>query len=101
MLRQEGHACWTAGEASLTETKDDSLTVYADERDAVLVTMDKEFSERRRLHSIGRHVWLRCLEPEAADVLRSQLGDVLPRLEIANVTITVSKDGVRAESAWE
>lgn len=75
--------------------------MYADEKNAVLVTMDREFSQRRRKRSIGRHIWLRCLEPEAADVLRSKLADVLARLEIANVTITLSADQVRAESAWE
>jgi predicted nuclease of predicted toxin-antitoxin system len=102
MLRQEGHDCWTGGEAGLaTESQDDNLTVYADEKNAVLVTMDREFSQRRRKRSIGRHIWLRCPEPEAAEVLRSRLGEVLPRLEIANVTVTVSADYVRHESAWE
>jgi predicted nuclease of predicted toxin-antitoxin system len=102
MLRKEGHQCWTAGEAGLaTESKDDNLTVYADERDAVLVTMDREFSQRRLKRSIGRHIWLRCPEPEAADVLRSRLGDVLLFLERTNVAITVSSDDVRADSAWE
>jgi len=72
MLRGEGHDCWTAGEAGLaTESQDDNLTVYADEKNAVLVTMDREFSQRRRKRSIGRHIWLRCPEPEAADMLRS------------------------------
>jgi predicted nuclease of predicted toxin-antitoxin system len=102
MLRKEGHDCWTAREAGLaTESQDDNLTVYADEKNAVLVTMDREFSQRRRKRSIGRHIWLRCPEPEAADVLRASLGGVLPLLEIANVTITVSADHIQYESAWE
>jgi len=65
------------------------------------VTMDQEFSLRRRKHSIGRHVWLCCPPPEAAACLRSNLGDVLPYLERANVVITVSNGGVTAETAWE
>lgn len=102
MLRKEGHQCWTASQAGLaTEGQDDNLTVYADEKHAVLLTTDQEFSQRRRKHSIGRHIWLRCPEPAAASVLRSKLGEVLPLLEIANVAIMVSADYVHYESAWE
>lgn len=54
MLRAEGHQCWTANEAGLaTESQDDNLTVYADEHRAVLVTLDREFSQRRLKNSIG------------------------------------------------
>jgi predicted nuclease of predicted toxin-antitoxin system len=102
MLRKEGHQCWTAGEAGLaTEGQDDNLTVYADEQGAVLVTMDREFSQRRRKNSIGRHIWLRCPEPKAAPMLRTNLEEVLRYLERINVIITVSSVGVHAESAWE
>jgi predicted nuclease of predicted toxin-antitoxin system len=102
MLRRERHDCWTVSEAGLAgEGQDDNLTVYADVKNAVMVTMDEEFSLRRRKHSIGRHIWLRCPPPDAADLLRSKLGEVLPYLERANVTITVSHGGVRPDSAWE
>ncbi len=102
MLRGEGHECWTAGEAGLaTEGQDDNLTVYAVEKNAVLVTMDKEFSLRRRVNSIGRHIWLRCPEPEAAAVLRARLEEVLPHLERDHVIITVSNGGVHPESGWK
>jgi predicted nuclease of predicted toxin-antitoxin system len=102
MLRKERHDCWTVSEAGLAgEGQDDSLTVYADVKNAVMVTMDEEFSLRRRKHSIGRHIWLRCPPPDAADLLRSKLGEVLPHLERANVTITVSPGGIRPDSAWE
>jgi predicted nuclease of predicted toxin-antitoxin system len=102
MLRDQGHQCWTASEAGLaTEGQDDNLTVYADQKAAVLVTMDKEFSQRRLKHSIGRHVWLRCPEPEAAALLRSKLEEVLPFLERVDVTITVSHGGVYPKSAWK
>ena len=61
MLHRERHDCWTVSEAGLAgEGQDDNLTVYADVKNAVLVTMDEEFSQRRRKHSIGRHIWLRC-----------------------------------------
>jgi predicted nuclease of predicted toxin-antitoxin system len=102
MLRGEGHECWTASEAGLaTEGQDDNLTVYAHTKEAVLVTMDKEFSLRRRTNSIGRHIWLRCPEPEAATVLRSWLGKVLPYLERDNVTVTVPNAGIHPERGRE
>lgn len=101
MLRGEGHECWTASDAGLAiEGQDDNLTIYADDKNAVLVTMDKEFSLRRRTNAIGRHIWLRCPEPDAAAMLRSRLGEVLPCLERDRVTITVPSGGVRAESGW-
>jgi predicted nuclease of predicted toxin-antitoxin system len=102
MLRGEGHECWTASDAGLTtEGQDDYLTGYADIKEAVLVTMDKEFSLRRRVNPMGRHIWLRCPEPEAATMLRSWPGKVLPYLERDNVTLTVSKAGIHPESGWE
>lgn len=101
MLLSEGHQCWTANEAGLAaEPQDDNLTVYADDKDAVLVTLDREFSKRRRRNTIGRHIWLRCREPEAAEMLRSRLNEVLPYLRRSHVIIVVSKGGVRADSAW-
>jgi predicted nuclease of predicted toxin-antitoxin system len=102
MLRQRGHACWTAGDAGLAaEGQDDNLSVYADERDAVLVTMDGEFTLRRRRNPIGRHIRLRCPEPEAAELLASRLQDVLSYLERDHVTLIVSKEQeIKADSAW-
>lgn len=75
--------------------------MYAHARDATLVTFDKEFSERRRKNTIGRHVWLRCPETGAAEILRSNLNQVLSHLQISNVIIIVSSGGVQAESSWE
>jgi hypothetical protein len=46
-------------------------------------------------------VRLRCAEPEAADVLASHLKEILDYLERDHVTITVSRDGIRADSSWD
>jgi predicted nuclease of predicted toxin-antitoxin system len=73
MLRSRGHECWTAGEAGLADAQDDNLTVYATVHYAVLVTLDREFSQRRRKNPIGHHVWLHCPDPEAAAVLGAHL----------------------------
>jgi predicted nuclease of predicted toxin-antitoxin system len=101
MLRQNGHDCWTADDAGLAnEGQDDNLTVYASKQRAVLITLDREFSRRRQANAIGRHVRLRCTEPEAADVLASHLEKILEYLERDHVTVTVSREGIRADSGW-
>lgn len=101
LLRRCGHDSWSAYEAGLSaESQDDNLTVYADTRRAVLVTLDREFSQRRRANAYGRHVKLRCPEPASADVLAVHLEVVLEYLERDHVTLTVSRDGVKADSDW-
>jgi predicted nuclease of predicted toxin-antitoxin system len=100
-LRRLGHDCWTAAQAGLaTEGQDDNLTVYAAERDAVLVTLDRRFMQRRQVNPIGRHIRLHCTEPEAARCLTRQLAEVLELLERDHVTITISQDAIKADSEW-
>jgi predicted nuclease of predicted toxin-antitoxin system len=48
---------------------DEDLAVYADEKQAVLLTHDREFSKRRRAWIIAKHIWLKCPELDAADLL--------------------------------
>ena len=101
MLRRQGHECWTAAEAGLAaEGQDDNLTVYVAKQDAILVTLDQQFMRRRRANPIGRHIRLRCTEPKAAACLAEHLPDVLEFLERDHVTITVSHNGVKADSGW-
>ena len=99
MLRRHGHVCWTANDAGLAgESEDDNLSVYADGREAVLITLDGEFTRRRRRNPIGRHIRLRCQEPEAAEILAAKLDDVMAYLQRDHVTIIVFRDGVKADS---
>ena len=100
MLQRYGHEAWSAHEAGLAEGEDDDLTVYAVERRSVLVSLDAQFMQRRRANAIGRHVRLRCPEPDAAVVLARHLKEVLDYLERDHVTVTVSRDGVKADSDW-
>lgn len=65
-LRQLGQEAWTAYDAGLSRASDDDLPVYAHDRNAVLLTHDREFSRRRRAWTIGRHIYLRCAEWEAS-----------------------------------
>ena len=100
MLLREGHEAWSANEAGLATAEDDDLTVYAVRQDAVLVSLDEQFMQRRRANAIGRHVRLRCQEHEAAAVLHQCLKEVLEYLERDHVTVTVSRAGVKADSDW-
>lgn len=81
MLRKHGHEAWTAGVAGLAKAADDALTVYSHDRDAVLITHDVEFSQRRRRSVIGRHIFLRCNEWDGPEVIANHLDEVLPVLE--------------------
>jgi predicted nuclease of predicted toxin-antitoxin system len=101
MLLSKGHQCWTASQAKLADAQDDLLSVYAMERGAALITLDKEFSRRRRQNAIGRHIWLHCQAPKAPQVLAMKLPEVLKLLTREHITLTVSQDGVRAESSWD
>ena len=56
--------------------------------------------QRRQANAIGRHVRLRCAEPDAVAVLRAHLKEVPEYLEREHVTVTVSIDGVKADSNW-
>jgi predicted nuclease of predicted toxin-antitoxin system len=100
MLLHEGHEAWSVGEAGLAVAEDDDLTIYAADHEAVLISLDVEFMQRRRANAIGRHLRLRCPEPVAAGVLRGHLKEALEYLERDHVTVTVSQAGVKADSDW-
>jgi len=52
-------------------------------------------------NAIGRHVWLRCNDWEASEVLANHFDNVLSLLEArSDVTIRVSKDGLSDSSEW-
>jgi len=103
MLRRCGHQCWTASSAGLAAATDDDLTVWADEHDAVLVSTDREFGRRRTKNAIGHHIWLKCLDWEASEVLELYLDQVVELLRgRRDVTARVSKDaGIQASSDWQ
>lgn len=90
-LRQLGHVCWTAAEAKNAHLSDDDQTVYAFSKQAILVTHDVEFSKRRIETTYGKHIFLRCQEPDAIGVLDKWLDDVIPILQRPqDVTITMT-----------
>lgn len=80
-LRKLGHDAWAADDAGLSEASDDDLTVYAQDKSAVLITHDVEFSKKRRKNVIGRHIFLRCDEWKAAELLTRDLPKIEQLLE--------------------
>jgi hypothetical protein len=67
----------------------------------VLITHDREFSQRRRRNVIGRHIWMRCREWEAADLLAAHLPALLPELEAAeDLFVAMSHQGYETSRRW-
>jgi predicted nuclease of predicted toxin-antitoxin system len=103
VLRQAGHECWASTAGLAATADDDTVAVYADDRQAVLITHDREFTERRRKNTIGRHVRLDCQQPDGLEVMAARLDDLVAMLEGAqNVVLIVSATEVRRyPGRWE
>lgn len=96
MLRAAGHNAWTADDSGLAAEADPNLSIYAQERRAVLVTHDREFSVRARQRITGQHIWLNCKELSARDIFGAQLVDLVAVLERHDALyIVVAQDGFK------
>jgi hypothetical protein len=71
MLLGLGHDCRTADDANLAAEDDGKLSVYADDKSAVLVTNDRAFSQAVRRRAVGQHLQLRCGPYDAPSVLET------------------------------
>lgn len=101
MIRRRGHDAWTASNAGLSGASDDELTVYADNRSAALLTHDVEFSRRRERSVIGKHVWLRCSEMDAAQLVEQRLDELVAAVSIhKDVWVRLSAEGLTL-FAWK
>jgi len=91
LLRSLGHTVVAASEVGLggaEPASDDEVTVYATNRGMVVVTHDREFTARRKRHTIG--CMFACAQPDAVDVLRErhdELHDVLLWTDTAVVEV--------------
>ncbi len=56
VIRDAGHQCWTAGQAGLDAASDSELAVYAHDKNAVLVSHDRDFAQKRKENTYGQHV---------------------------------------------
>lgn len=80
-LRQSGHECWSVVDAGLGGADDDAVAAYADDRNAVLITHDADATRRRRKFTFGRHVFLRCHQLEAVELLEMHMEDLVTQVE--------------------
>lgn len=103
VLMRAGHECWTAAEAGLSNASDGELAVYADDHQAALLTHDREFTRWRRRRTFGQHVWLRCAEPDAVDVVQQHLDDLVAVLsQLPEVVVEVRQGHVKVFGPqWE
>ncbi|MCL1601015.1 MAG: DUF5615 family PIN-like protein [Actinomycetia bacterium] len=86
-LRQRGHECWSVVEAGLGGADDDAVAIYADDRDAVLITHDADATRRRRKFTFGRHVFLRCHQLEAVELLEIHIDELVTQVEHHNIGV--------------
>jgi predicted nuclease of predicted toxin-antitoxin system len=99
VIRRVGGNCHLASDVGLAEAADEELAVYAAELDMVLVTHDRRFAQRKLLNSTGQLIWLRCPEDSAAEILHSQLIEVISILSRhARVLVVVGRAGVTSRS---
>ena len=103
VLRQAGHECWPSTAGLAASADDDAVAVYADDRRAVLITHDREFTRRRMKNTIGRHVRLDCEQPDAIALMGAHLEELVAALERAHdIVIVVSAAGVALHAGhWE
>jgi predicted nuclease of predicted toxin-antitoxin system len=87
MLRQRHHECWRAGEAGLADANDDLIAIYAEERQAVLISHDKAFARKRMANTTGQSVWLHCEQVDGVELLAQHLAQVVATL--ANMPMVV------------
>lgn len=101
VLVQAGQEAWTVASAGLPDAADDDVSVYAAEKDAVVVTHDVEFSARRRKNPLGRHVQLACNEPDAIGLVAKYVSELVATLRpFDDIFVRLSKEGLSADKKW-
>jgi predicted nuclease of predicted toxin-antitoxin system len=101
LLVKNGQEAWTVAAAGIPDAQDDDISVYAAEKNAVVVTHDIEFSARRRRNPHGRHVHLGCSEPDAVELIKGCLAELVAAIEpFTDVFVYVSKDGISSHLKW-
>lgn len=101
VLVAAGHEAWTVAAAGIPDAADDDVSVYAAQKDAVVITHDVEFSARRRRNPHGRHVQLGCPEPDAVEVVGARIVELVSAIQpFADIFVYVSKDGIKTHLLW-
>ena len=103
VFHRAGHECWRATDAGLANAADDDVSVYAHNKTAVLVTHDREFTERRKRNTFGKHIRLKCPEPDACVVLVACMDELVELLDQhEELVVEVSSTQVKHfRSQWD
>ena len=96
VIQRAGHECWRVPLPG--ETPDDDVAIYADDKNATLVSHDREFATRRRRQWFGRHIRLRCSQPHAEEVVSEHIDWIVSELQVEPVVLAVSQAGVSRQS---
>ena len=95
VLRDAGHEAWHTSAAGRSEAKDASQSDYARNKQAALITHDKEFTTRAKEHVQGQHVRLCVEQPFGAETLWDHLDDIVMILERhGDLVIEVFRDSL-------
>jgi predicted nuclease of predicted toxin-antitoxin system len=71
-LRAVGHDAWTAYDAHLEDASDESLIIYAQDRDAILVTTNRDCARLAQRMGAAQVIWLQVLEVDSeASIVRA------------------------------
>lgn len=102
-LTRRGHQCWRAGEAGLADANDELIAIYAEERQAVLISHDRAFAKKRIANTTGQSVWLHCQQVDGVEVLAEHLAEVEAKLaNLRMVVLEVTRAGVKLHPPrWE
>lgn len=102
MLRREGHRCVMVGQIGLARASDDQVSVFADNKNAVFLTHDRELIGRRRRNTFGRTVHLDCQEWTAPAILLQHLPAAIELVASRDaIVVRLSKDGPKPyPSRW-
>lgn len=96
VLTNLGHEAWTVPAAGLQSDTDEAVAVYAHTHgNAVVVTHDREFSSWRRRRCVGRHLYLKCNEWDAAPLVSGHIDSVVDIMQRHDdLFCRLSRDGV-------
>lgn len=88
-LAQEGHEAWTASDANLSAASDLELILYVHDREAILVTTNRDCAAAARRQRTASVIWLQVREVDALSAMSRALSwldsDRLPRGRVLRV----------------
>ena len=76
-----GHEAWTVPQSGLQSVNDETVAVYGHQRSATVITHDKEFSAWRKRNCVGRHLQLKCDEPDAVELVERHMAGIVAVME--------------------